>query len=71
MISRADRSHAIWRKSSLSNANGGACVEVASNLLGVVYVRDSKDAVGPILVVPADHWRAFVTSLRSGHAPAN
>ena len=34
-----DLSHAAWRKSSYSN-NGGACVEVATNLPGLVAVRD-------------------------------
>ena len=38
----ADVTGAMWRKSSYSSANGGACVEVASNLPGVVAVRDSK-----------------------------
>jgi hypothetical protein len=31
-----------WRKSSYSG-NGGNCVEVASNLTGIVAVRDSKN----------------------------
>ena len=34
-----DLSHAAWRKSSYSN-NGGACVEVATNLRGLVAVPD-------------------------------
>ncbi len=38
---------AIWRKSSYSGSNGGACVEVADNLPGIVAVRDSKDPGGP------------------------
>ena len=43
-----DRSRAVWRTSSYSN-NGGACVEVADNLPGIVAVRDSKDRGGPVL----------------------
>ena len=39
----------IWRKSSYSGSNGGACVEVADNLPGIVAVRDSKDPHGPAL----------------------
>ncbi|HEY0699020.1 MAG TPA: DUF397 domain-containing protein [Micromonospora sp.] len=54
---------ARWRKSSRSNANGGACVEVADNLPGVVGVRDSKDPSGPALTFPPAAWRAFVTDL--------
>jgi hypothetical protein len=41
----------VWRKSSYSSANGGACVEVARNLPGVVAVRDSKNLAGPALAV--------------------
>ncbi|MGC5309294.1 DUF397 domain-containing protein [Micromonospora zamorensis] len=53
---------ARWRKSTRSNGSGGACVEVASNLPGLVAVRDSKDPTGPALVFPPDAWRAFVGS---------
>lgn len=38
-----------WRTSSYSGGNGGACVEVARNLPGIVAVRDSKDRTGPVL----------------------
>lgn len=57
---------AEWRKSSCSNGNGGACVEVARNLPGIVAVRDSKDARGPALVFPVDGWRTFVDSVKAG-----
>ena len=50
-----DLSLAVWRKSSYSNGSGGACVEVARNLPGIVAVRDSKDRQGPALVFGADH----------------
>ncbi|MFI6782136.1 DUF397 domain-containing protein [Micromonospora sp. NPDC050276] len=53
---------ARWRKSTRSNGSGGACVEVADNLPGMVAVRDSKDPTGPVLVFPPDAWRAFVRS---------
>ncbi|WP_406062045.1 DUF397 domain-containing protein [Micromonospora sp. NBC_00860] len=53
---------ARWRKSTRSNGSGGACVEVAANLPGLVAVRDSKDPTGPVLVFPPDAWRAFVGS---------
>ncbi|MFD6565523.1 DUF397 domain-containing protein [Micromonospora profundi] len=51
---------ARWRKSTRSNGSGGACVEVADNLPGVVAVRDSKDPGGPALVFTPDAWRRFV-----------
>ncbi|MET7805884.1 DUF397 domain-containing protein [Micromonospora chersina] len=57
-----DLSRAAWRKASRSNANGGACVEVADNLPGVVAVRDSKDPSGPVLTFDPASWRAFVAA---------
>ena len=61
-----DLTRAQWRKSSHSNANGGACVEVAQNLPGAVAVRDSKDPDGPKLAFAPDEWRAFATGVRAG-----
>jgi hypothetical protein len=61
-----DLAKARWRKSSHSNGNGGACVEVAGNLRGVVAVRDSKDREGPALVFTRDQWRAFTAGVRDG-----
>ena len=57
-----DLSRASWRKASRSNANGGACVEVADNLPGAVAVRDSKDPTGPVLTFDPASWRAFVAA---------
>ncbi|MGC4874765.1 DUF397 domain-containing protein [Micromonospora sp. DT43] len=59
---------ARWRKSTRSNGSGGACVEVADNIPGLVAVRDSKDPTGPVLVFAPDAWRAFVGlgALRAG-----
>jgi len=49
-----DLSRAEWRKSSYSSQSGN-CVEVASNLLGLALVRDSKAPEGPkLLVSPRD-----------------
>jgi hypothetical protein len=59
-----DLSRAEWRKSSYSSQNG-ACVEVATNLLGTVAMRDSKDPAGPGLLIPAAEWRAFVRGLKA------
>jgi hypothetical protein len=59
-----DLNRADWRKSSYSGTNGGACVEVARNLPGVVAVRDSKDRHGPALVFTRADWAAFTALLR-------
>ncbi|MER6591070.1 DUF397 domain-containing protein [Micromonospora purpureochromogenes] len=58
-----DLSRARWRKSTRSNGSGGACVEVADNLPGVVAVRDSKDPAGPALTFSPAAWRAFVSGV--------
>jgi uncharacterized protein DUF397 len=60
-----DLTGAVWRKSSRSGDNGGACVEVARNFPGVVAVRDSKDPHGPALVVSKDEWTRFVAEVRA------
>jgi hypothetical protein len=52
-----------WRKSSYSDGTGGSCVEVLDDVPGVVPVRDSKDPSGPVLVVGAVAWTAFVGSV--------
>jgi len=54
---------ARWRKSSRSNSTGGACVEVADNLPGVIGVRDSKNPTGPTLTFTPTAWRTFITNL--------
>jgi hypothetical protein len=58
---------AKWRKSSRSNANGGACVQVARNLPDAVAVRDSKDPDGPTLAFAPEQWQAFTVRVKSGH----
>jgi Domain of unknown function (DUF397) len=60
-----DLTRAEWRKSTRSGDNGGACVEVARNLPGVVAVRDSKNPDGPVLIVSTDEWAGFLARLRS------
>jgi hypothetical protein len=64
----ADVTGAMWRKSSYSSANGGACVEVASNLPGVVAVRDSKAPGGPALVFTPAQWQAFAARVKTGQS---
>jgi hypothetical protein len=56
---------AVWRKSSYSSGNGGACVEVAS-LPGAVALRDSKNPDGPALVVEPGAFAAFIAGIRAG-----
>jgi hypothetical protein len=60
-----------WTTSSYSN-NGGACVEVATNLAaphGIVPVRDSKRTDGPVLTLPATAFSAFVNGVTAGGLP--
>ncbi|GAA1308238.1 DUF397 domain-containing protein [Streptomyces sp. NPDC048685] len=57
-----------WFKSSYSG-NGGQCIEVAANLvglLGVVPVRDSKNVSGPVLSASAASFAAFVAGIKAG-----
>ncbi|GAB3154915.1 hypothetical protein GCM10027290_50160 [Micromonospora sonneratiae] len=61
-----DLTGAVWRKSTRSGNNGGACVEVADNLSGVVLVRDTKDRDGGTLTFGPAAWAGFVTSAKSG-----
>ncbi|MFJ9811416.1 DUF397 domain-containing protein [Streptomyces sp. NPDC101158] len=64
METRPDLTGARWRKSSYSGTNGGDCVEVAEGWTGAVPVRDSKQPLGPVLIVTTGAWRAFVAGLR-------
>ncbi|RGD61437.1 DUF397 domain-containing protein [Kitasatospora xanthocidica] len=48
-----------WFKSSYSDDNGGACVEVASSP-STIHIRDSKDKAGPTLTFSPEAWSAFV-----------
>jgi hypothetical protein len=61
-----DLTRAEWRKASYSNGNGGACVEVAQNLPGIVAVRDSKDPGGPALAFAPASWQALLDGIKSG-----
>lgn len=60
-----DLSGAEFRTSSLSGANNN-CVEVATNLPGLVAVRDSKDPSGPALTFSHPAWNNFLTGIRNG-----
>lgn len=60
---------ARWRKSTRSGGNGGACVEVADNLAGVIGLRDSKDPAGPILAFAPATWTAFLAAVKTDTLP--
>ncbi|MFE0189084.1 DUF397 domain-containing protein [Streptomyces sp. NPDC058989] len=60
-----------WFKSSFSE-NGGACIEVANNLVasrGVVPVRDSKALKGPVLSFPASSFSVFIAGVMASSLP--
>ncbi|MFE6689278.1 DUF397 domain-containing protein [Streptomyces sp. NPDC057743] len=48
-----------WFKSSYSN-NGGACIEVAANISGIVPIRDSKNPHGPQLTLTREAFAGLV-----------
>jgi hypothetical protein len=54
-----------WVKSSLSFANGN-CVEVATLPDGMIGIRNSKDAEGPVLRFTPDEWNAFLGGVLRG-----
>ncbi|MEU8352753.1 MULTISPECIES: DUF397 domain-containing protein [unclassified Streptomyces] len=62
---------AVWHKSSYSNGSGGDCVEITDHVPGVVPVRDSKAPQGPVLLIPAPSWSAFVGALKNSDAPTS
>lgn len=59
-----DLSSAQWRKSSYSSGAGGNCLEVATNLPGLVAVRDSKNPAAPALLLTPAQWCTFTANLR-------
>jgi len=58
-ITMADK----WRKSSYS-ASMGDCIEISSNGLNRIFVRDSKAPAGPHLRFSPDAWTAFLDACR-------
>jgi hypothetical protein len=55
-----------WRKSTYSDANGGACVETASDTsLAAIVVRDTtKNRDGTTLSIQAAAWLRFIAALK-------
>ncbi|KAB1928603.1 DUF397 domain-containing protein [Micromonospora noduli] len=64
-----DLTSAVWRKSTRSGDNGGNCVEVATNLPGIVAVRDSKDWHGNVLQFQPTAWASFLAMVDIGYRP--
>jgi hypothetical protein len=62
-LTDVDLSTAVWKKSSRSGDSGGNCVQVASNLPGIIAVRDSKHPEGPALVVTPGEWATFLNGV--------
>ncbi|MDR7301953.1 DUF397 domain-containing protein [Haloactinomyces albus] len=63
-MSTPDLSRARWRKSTRSNGNGGACVEVAVTPR-IVGVRDTKDRGGGTLAFDRRTWASFLGTLKA------
>ncbi len=63
-----DLSHARWRKSSFSGGGGSNCVEVA-DAGQAIAVRDSKDALGPVLVFGQHAWCQFAAKVKAERLP--
>ncbi|MCQ9130186.1 DUF397 domain-containing protein [Streptomyces hilarionis] len=59
-----DLSNVTWRKSSYSNPDGGACLEVAKGNPAVVPVRDSKAPERGALLFEPGAWAGFVSALK-------
>lgn len=54
-----------WRKAARSNANGGACVEVAANRVAGIKVRDSKNPEGARLRFDTAEWGRFLSRVKT------
>ncbi|RBQ17142.1 DUF397 domain-containing protein [Spongiactinospora rosea] len=66
-LSSADLSHAAWRKAKMSTDQAtSGCVEVATNIAGVVAVRDSKNPERAPLVFTPHEWACFLDGAKNG-----
>lgn len=59
-----DLTATTWRKSTYSNGQGGACIEVGVVHAALVAVRDSKNPGQALLAFPLSAWETFVAGLR-------
>jgi hypothetical protein len=64
MMKQADFSGVQFHKSSFSAADCD-CVEIGMQE-GTVYVRDTKDQSGAILVFNSKEWDAFLKGVKAG-----
>lgn len=62
---QADKSDAVWVKSSFSADREGCCVELAQ-LDGGIAVRDSQDTTRPALCYTREELAAFVAGVKAG-----
>lgn len=60
-----DLTKVTWRKSSYSNQDGGACLEVTADIPSLVPVRDSKNPAHGTLLFGVDTWAEFVRSVKA------
>jgi hypothetical protein len=65
MTVNLDLTAAEWRISSRSGGSG-QCVEVATNLPGIVAVRHSRRPEAEVIVYTDAEWVAFVGGVRDG-----
>jgi hypothetical protein len=65
-----DLSRAQWRKAARSTSGNGGCVEVASNLPGIVAIRDSKRPEDGAHVVTPTSFAAFLADVKAGRYDA-
>jgi hypothetical protein len=63
---RPDLSHAIWRRSTQSSSTGQNCVEVATNIAGIVAIRDSENPDGPTIATTRRRWEEFTGGVKDG-----
>jgi hypothetical protein len=62
-MNNPDLAQATWRKSSRSDNNGGACVEVA-HLADTIAVRDSKNPDNGTILLTPSQWMTFIGGIR-------
>jgi hypothetical protein len=61
-----DLSQAQWRKATRSGTANGGCVEIASNMPGVIAIRDSKRPEDGAHVVDRATFAAFLADVKAG-----
>ncbi|TDV54211.1 DUF397 domain-containing protein [Actinophytocola oryzae] len=55
-----------WRAAGRCGPNGGNCVEVNLDVLGLVGLRDSKSSTGRVIVLDGGGWFPFLDATKSG-----